>query len=173
MKPRLTELTKFNTFVIPPFTREKIIFFKENAVFQNPLKAVLTFSVGDYQATTSVQRIMIMFNIKGPGQNSYAIGFPKQNFGMKEIEKIFKTKELENDSYVKENTSRKNASVKLKKGSQIFWPPENQRVPGGFEVTYSIGNCKRCVGEITLKKIREPRVSTASIGRININESYV
>lgn len=153
-KTHLTELKNFNSFVLPPFTTERVIFIK-NAYFKSVLKSVLTFSLGNFPPTTSVQKAMIMFKIAGSGKNSYAVGFPKQTISNKEIQQILKTRKEKNEYYSKAFTSKQAEKDNHNDVSKIFWPPEDEQIPGGFEITFSCGNRRQCIGFVTLKKISE------------------
>ena len=161
---KITRLTNFSSFVVPPFTKERITFFNSHfltsTAFFGSLKAVLTFTVSsDHFSDECLEHIMLMFKVKGKGKNSLAVGFPNQVImDNSEVERIFKNKQANNDYYSKDFMSRRKALNKHVQGSQIFWPPEKSQQSGGFHVTFSIGNHQNCIGSFTLKKTRECNV---------------
>ena len=161
---KITRLTDFKSFVVPPFTKERLTFFcTSSAGLFCSLKSVLTFTVGeDYFSEEYLENIMLMFKVKGKGKNSYAAGFPKQEMDNSEAERIFNSKNSNNEYYSKEFMSRRKALNKHIQCSQIFWPPEQSQQSGGFQVTFSIGNHKNCIGSFTLKKARENNVGFGS-----------
>ena len=161
---KITRLKDFRSFVVPPFTKERLTFFcTSGAGLFGSLKSVLTFTVGeDFFSEEYLENIMLMFKVKGKGKNSYAAGFPKQEMDNSEAEKIFNSKNANNEYYSKEFMSRRKALNKHIQCSQIFWPPEQSQQSGGFQVTFSIGNHKNCIGSFTLKKARKNNVGVGS-----------
>ena len=155
-----TELTQLDTFIVPPFTKEKLIFMKHGyKPWKNYLKSVLVFHLSDfygpnYSNDTDSQRIMAMFRIEGPGKNSYAVGFPDRDLDKRDYYEILKNPNSSN-YYTKGFISSREPGDQYKPGTLIRWPI--QKLRGGFEALYSIGNTKRCVGHIIVKKIPETK----------------
>ena len=163
-----TRLENICSFVIPPFTKEKIVFLP-NKRHRKHLRSVMTFSVCKYPDTETLEYLMIMFNIpmQYAGMNSYAVGFPCKEISHVEAEKIFDNKEIVTDYYsAGVNYKGEFNRYSRNKVNKICWPPEppeGQQKAGELEATFSIGNCQQCVGDLTFRKI--PR---KGFGRVSI-----
>ena len=149
---KLTSLTALSTFVIPPFTQERLVFIKNDHFSKGSLESVLTFCIGNYPLANIVERLMVMFKINTTCANSYAVGFPKRNIDRKESEQIIRSTNKTNLYYSKNSVSRADERVGMSQAGQISWPPEDKKIPGALEVSFSIGNFQHCIGYLSLKK---------------------
>ena len=155
------KLDNFNTFVIPPYTIERLIFPKKRLILAK-LNACLTFSLGNFPPTKEVKRIMVMFHVAGKGKNSFAVGFPKTTFNSTDSRQVFQTTMSGGEYYSKGFQSHMQEKSMLEHGCLVHFPPEHEKVPGDFEIGFNCGNGKKCIGIVRLKKTPERKHLTVN-----------
>ena len=144
------KLQTFNTFVIPPYTTERLIFTKQSMFFPT-LRGVMTFSLGDFPLTEEKKKILIMFQIIGKGnKNQYALGFPKLNFSHTDVKEILTTKEPSGDWFSKGFFSKDQAKCSDNLVSSIQYPWDRQTKAGDIEARFYCGSSRHCLGAVQI-----------------------
>ena len=104
---------------------------------------------------------MIMFQIAGRGYNAYAVGFPKLTFNNTEMKDVFETSDTSSSYFSKGFSSKEARKDVINPVSRVFWPPEDQKMPGDFEVSFSCGNRRKCMGTVILKKTPVNKITSS------------
>ena len=158
---QLTNLEATNSFAIPPFTSERLLFVKNKYKKGMPkltyhLSSVLSFDVNNnYPATETTLRLMAMFKIamKGHGGNTYGVGFPDSNFSPQMAQDIQNADDGMHRYYIKGSTNARNSRSSIAQGNQIIWPPIDQERSNKYQVSFTIGDMPHCEGIVTFKQI--------------------
>ena len=142
------KLREFNTFIVPPFTKERLVFTRRK-MMPHRLRGVLTFSLCSPASEEEIKKIMIMFHVAGKGKNSYAIGFPNADLSENDARNILETFESEGECFSKDFHSE-NLKESMQVHSVVNFPPPETSEEKDFQISFRCGNSKRCLGFVTL-----------------------
>jgi len=156
--PTLAELLKFDTFVIPPYAKERLIFRSSSGdVLHTRLKGILTFLIDEIED----KKMMVRFRIDGSSlpyaTSSFSVGFPPRTMDMENIRQKIRANKKggPGEFYHTVVFTKKDKKENLDLGRQTIYPPSEMPIPGQLKMNCHFGHGKYCRSLLILSKTPE------------------
>ena len=154
----LTVLQDFESFVIPPYAKERLIFRSSSGDFRHTrLKGILTFLIDNIED----KQMMARFRIDGSrlinAHSSFSVGFPPRKMDMEHIRQEIKANKKggQGEFYHTVIFTKKDKKEDLDLGRQMIYPPSSNPIPGQLKMNCHFGHGQHCRCIIILSKTPE------------------